>query len=293
MLVDSRLRLLIIESIRFNPNIFDTSCENQFRKLILEPFSTLDSAEGPYLVIIDGLDECVDSSSQGRLLAVIREAYRYVPAASFRLVFIVCSRPELLIRHAFAHQGFTPILSRIEINASGQSNKDITAYLFDQFAFLRQKHHRLLCYDSEDGLWPAEDDIFQLARRACGQFIFAVTVIKYIDTIDDLPQDRLQTILQLRTEGIPSSPYPELDLLYCQILSTCSNWAKVQPVLRLLVTPHRSGGNFSFRGRSIAWRSAWIMSLLLELRESEIAVLLSRLHSVLYIPESGTWTSEF
>ncbi|ESK81538.1 nwd2 [Moniliophthora roreri MCA 2997] len=286
MLVDSRLRLLIIDSIRSDPNMFDTSCENQFRKLILEPFFKLDAAEGPYLVIIDGLDECVEFSSQGRLLAMIREAYTYVPATPFRLIFIVCSRPELLIRHGFAHQGFAPILSRIEINASGQSNKDITAYLFDQFASLRQKHHRFLCYNSEDGLWPAEDDIFQLARRACGQFIFAVTVIKYVDTIDDLPQDRLQTILQLRTEGIHNSPYPELDLLYRQILSACSKWAKVQPVLRLLVTPHRSAGNLSLRGKGIAWRSAWIMSLLLDLRESEIAVLLSRLHSVLYVPES-------
>ncbi|EEB99146.1 hypothetical protein MPER_01229, partial [Moniliophthora perniciosa FA553] len=119
-----------------------------------------------------------------------------------------------------------------------------------------------------------------LVWRASAQFIFAVTVIKYIDTRDELPQDRLKTILMIRSEDIPDSPYPELDLLYRQILSTCSNWSKTRLVLRILVT--RSLTNTGLY--PMPPRSGFIKGIL-KLRVGEVETLLSRLHSVLRIPD--------
>ncbi|EEB90778.1 hypothetical protein MPER_10971 [Moniliophthora perniciosa FA553] len=118
------------------------------------------------------------------------------------------------------------------------------------------------------------------------QFIFAATVIKYIDTDDELPQDRLGTILRIYVERESGSPYSDLDLLYHQVLSTCRRWEKVQAVLRLLVTPPDKPSYVQYSD-NISWRSSEMVALLLNLRKGEVETILSRLHSVLQIPESG------
>ncbi|EEB99000.1 hypothetical protein MPER_01391 [Moniliophthora perniciosa FA553] len=55
----------IIEAIREDPMILNSTVENQFQKLIVEPCSQMAGAEwedSPNVIIIDGLDECLRSS---------------------------------------------------------------------------------------------------------------------------------------------------------------------------------------------------------------------------------------
>src|SRR6266576_5216889 len=65
-----------------------------------------------------------------------------------------------------------------------------------------------------------------LVSKASGQFIYASTVIKFIDDDDCNPREQLDIILKLRPVN-SSSPYAQLDQLYIQILSQ-------QPDVRLL-----------------------------------------------------------
>ncbi|EEB90379.1 hypothetical protein MPER_11421 [Moniliophthora perniciosa FA553] len=127
---DSPLRTVlgphIIEAIRSDPNIFHTSFERQFEKLIVEPCF---KAEGvawddlPLVIEVDGLDECFHHPSQERLLAIICRV------ATFRTpvpwAFIVFSRPDVQIRDALVHGGFDAILKRFTIQPSEEVNKDI------------------------------------------------------------------------------------------------------------------------------------------------------------------------
>ncbi|ESK91749.1 nwd2 [Moniliophthora roreri MCA 2997] len=280
---------LVIEAIRLNPNIFLTSSENQFRKLLLEPYSKLEldqQRQLPNLIVVDGLDECIDPSSQQGLLDIIGHAILFSVPMSF--IFLILSRPEPQIRHGFDSTNFVSILECLPISDEtirflghlSESDCDIERYLSGQFSLLRKKHRAAL--RDEGPSWPSRDAIRDLVRRASGQFLFAVTVIKYIDTRDHLPQDRLKTILMAQASDNPDSPYPDLDLLYRQILSVCRNWGRVRPILRLLVTPHPEDTEDV---STIRWRSTPIIASLLKLRTGEVETLLSRLHSVIYVPE--------
>ncbi|ESK86868.1 nwd2 [Moniliophthora roreri MCA 2997] len=264
---------LIIETIRANPKIFGTSFETQFRKLLLEPFAKLTPAERhgfPYLIVIDGLDECIDPRSQERFLETIGYAIAF--STPFPFIFLICSRPEPQIRDSFDNADFATSLKRLTIS-------DTTI--------------RFLGFTSEADYksWPGKDVIWDLVWRASGQFIFAATVIKYIDTRDELPQDRLKTILMIQADGISDSPYYDLDLLYRQILSTCSRWDRVYPILRVLVTPHFSLHSLplspfeSSAIRCSILRSKLTVAKLLKLRAGDLETILSRLHSVIHIPE--------
>ncbi|KAK7033682.1 hypothetical protein VNI00_012682 [Paramarasmius palmivorus] len=172
------------------------------------------------------------------------------------------------------------------MNSLEELNRDIERYFESQFSFLRTKYRNTLRY--EGPCWPEERVINELVRRADGQIVFAATVIRYIDTRDELPQERLATVHRVLVEdGAEESPYSALDMLYCQILSTCRKWEKVQPILRLLVTPY-SFPDIDYtdhRGTGVLWRSLAMLARLLNLRVEQVRVVLERLHSVLLIPD--------
>ncbi|KAI3616867.1 nacht and wd40 domain-containing protein [Moniliophthora roreri] len=292
----------IVKAIRSNPRIFDTTVENQFQRLIIEPCSLMIGAERENtsnVIIIDGLDECLRSSvdpptapthktvqsrpphqerPQERLLALIRNvATSHIPTP---WIFLVFSRPEPQIRCAFAP--FGTILTELAMTSSPEARRDIRKYFVNQFAKLRREHPAL---QDEDASWPGNNSINQLVDRADGQFVFAATVIKYIETCNvflEMPQDRLDTIIRIYVDSDLDSPYSDLDLLYLEILSFCrEKWVKVQPILCLLATPHYNSGNNTF---GIHWRSPSMIALLLNLKKGEVVTLLSGLHSVLHIP---------
>jgi len=97
-------------------------------------------------------------------------------------------------------------------------NDDIWRYLEDKLFHIFTK-----CHISP---LPSDSDIQHLVKKASGQFIYASTVIKFIDDEDCHPKEQLDIILNLRPVA-SSSPYAQLDQLYIQILSQ-------QPDVRLL-----------------------------------------------------------
>ncbi|KAK7025952.1 hypothetical protein VNI00_015867 [Paramarasmius palmivorus] len=288
----------IIEAIRSDPKIFHTTFENQFQKLVLEPCSkvALEAWDNlPNVIVIDGLDECILIPSQERLVTMIRKA---IPRC--RLIFLIASRPEPRICRAFDHESFTSLMHRLSIGNSPESTRDITTYFHHQFAQLQDTHHALR---GTDVSWPGEDVIWQLVKRACGQFIFAVTVMKYLESDDDLPTERLETILRIRVEDLPESPYPALDLLYHQILETCPNWEEVRRLLCLLVTP-KPQSLWDWDNRPLLFpalpsslpfpisvlRSTECVASILGFNAGKIKCLIFKLHAVItWVPNSTDW----
>ncbi|KAK7044112.1 hypothetical protein VNI00_007829 [Paramarasmius palmivorus] len=290
---------LIIEAIRAHPNVFQTSAENQFQKLLLEPFSQLTQAQRqglPNLIVVDGLDECVDLPSQGRLLGIIDRAISFTASNPFSFIFLVCSRPEPSIRHGMNSAVFASCLARVEISRTTiqftgkltESDLDIQRYLLEKFAELREKHYSVLRHEGE--VWPSEEQVMDLVKRASGQFIFAVTVVNYLDTCDERPQDRLETILSTEPGDLPESPYPALDMLYQSIVSTCRHWEKVYPILRFLVTPHPPKTLYVELDNEIDLNLPSNITRLFQLKPGEIETLLSKLHSVIHVAENANFT---
>ncbi|KIK61940.1 hypothetical protein GYMLUDRAFT_115183, partial [Collybiopsis luxurians FD-317 M1] len=124
-----------------------------------------------------------------------------------------------------------------------ESGVDLTRYLCDEFNRIRQDHGPAMVHVSEN--WPGEGIVRQLVRRACGQFIYAATIILNIT----VPEDH-------------DSPYPDLDVLYLQILSVCKQKELLLDVLAHLLNKSHPVG--------------------------KVRMLLFGLHSVLYIPDKDS-----
>ncbi|KAK7033681.1 hypothetical protein VNI00_012681 [Paramarasmius palmivorus] len=272
----------IIENIARDPNILHTSCENQLRQLILEPcFGVKPTVRKdlPSLLIVDGLDECVDINEQERVLELLRMLLAAPTSPSW--IILTCSRPEPQIRDALHQPNFDRDLVSYDMNTSDELNRDIARYLKDEFSRLHRKYRRVL--GIQGTIWPGDDVIDELVQRADKQMIFAVTVIKYIDTRDDPPQDRLASVRRILVNAGIDSPYSTLDTLYHQILSTCGKWDRVQPILRLLVTPHKDPSSPDV-DIDYPWRSSAMIAQFLGIQEAQVQVALDSLHSVLRFP---------
>ncbi|KAF9261563.1 hypothetical protein L218DRAFT_817381, partial [Marasmius fiardii PR-910] len=221
-------------------------------------------SELPHLVIIDGVDECIHVGSQKRLLSMIQASTPTVP-----LDFLVFSRPEPHISHIFHHESFIPAPSCLALGDFTESVwEDIKEYLHHQFAHIREVHRHSLFHLQDS--WPGNSVIAELLDRATGQFIYATT---------------LDVILQAKRMANSSSPYPDLDLLYSQILQFCLNEdRKLQQILRLIVSPF---GHYT-TSSEVGYTSVWALEHLLALSEGEVSALLSGLHSILDIPTIQT-----
>ncbi|KAG7091300.1 hypothetical protein E1B28_010346 [Marasmius oreades] len=282
---------LINHIIRSMPEILDKNWEHQFRTLIEEPCTQVDPRQWlqlPRLVIIDGVDECIEVKSQKRLLQIIRNATPTLP-----LDFLIFSRPEPHISHTFRHESFIPSPFRMALGDFAVWD-DIETYLRHEFARIREEHWDTL--PSPQARWPGDNVIHQLLCKATGQFIYVTTVMKYIDTgkIPVAPGQRLEIILRAKRVVQSTSPYPDLDLLYSQILQCCVDEdGNLRKILQLIVSPfgahHVLKSPFRLRGSSsIGLRSLCALEQLLDLSEGEAAALLSGLHSILGIPASRT-----
>ncbi|KAE9405876.1 hypothetical protein BT96DRAFT_1015348 [Gymnopus androsaceus JB14] len=273
-------------AVRENPSIVHAVLEEQFRDLIVLPciwltttcrLTTEQWKDLPRLIVIDGLDECIDIASQERLLSIIRQAKTATPPLPFE--FLICSRPEPRIRNAFSHQDFHRILDCTDIGESFESGKDIANYLKHEFSRVRREHGRSMAHTAED--WPGNGIIQQLVQKACGQFIYAATVIKYVGDYDGFPVERLEIILKITVPDDFDSPYPDLDLLYMQILSVCPKTKLFFDVIAHIMRP-----DDTFFDKFYERTSAFVLEGLFFLPKGKIWALLSRLHSVLLIPEN-------
>ena len=95
-------------------------------------------------------------------------------------------------------------------------------------------------------LWPSPEDIQWLVEKSSGQFIFASTVTKYVNSHHHWPPDWLKIILgQYKPCGDSDTPFAELDGLYHFILLSVTNIEKVKDVLTILILhPLFPFGNF-------------------------------------------------
>ncbi|KAL0563760.1 hypothetical protein V5O48_018304, partial [Marasmius crinis-equi] len=233
-----------------DPVITGADWEDQFERLICKPCNQVDSELWktlPRLVVIDGLDECMDidepettnqdrhaweRDGQRRLLSMIQNS---VTAPSpLPLRFLIFSRPEHTISNLL-HTNSFPDLEQTDMRElRTEADSDIYLYLCQEFARLVKERHDARL----DASWPGEKAIQQLTCMSDGHFIYVVTAVKYVmdDDPSSHPQERLNIILHPKP-----SIYPDLhplDKLYLQILQPFFDIRKqLLPLLQLVITP--------------------------------------------------------
>ena len=288
------MRPFIERAVELDPNIFSRRLEVQLAKLVLEPFECVYRARGshtlPHVIIIDGLDECVEPTEQKALLSLLTFALRdRMPG--WRV--LVSSRAELAISNLFNNAPLMSISTRIALDSDEhKSDDDIRRFLEDRFEVIKQTHSKRMYIPLD---WPGSNTINTLVRKSSGQFIYASTVIKYVGSEYHSPCRRLETLLGIREA--PSDghdlPFVELDSLYTHILSS-TRVADVETTCRVVAlcisyfdsviwmwderTEEEFGPNgFEFIG------------VMMDKDEEELSLILSELGSIIFLDCDCNW----
>ena len=219
------LRQHINRIMELDPTLHTKSMGVQLQTLIVDAFKCLSPfPRRSYLVIIDGLDECHDKTTQQLILQFLYESIR---VHKLPLRFLVGSRPESHIRHSFDRESLYTITHRIVLDETFHPGRDIRIFLRDGFA--------KICADNSimshvEQPWPAEGIIDLLVQRSSGQFIYAATVLKFVGADFCSPTKQLALVLAPDPTALS-----DLDLLYTQILSVYPSAVNIVEVLGIII----------------------------------------------------------
>ncbi|KAJ7821022.1 hypothetical protein B0H14DRAFT_3146902 [Mycena olivaceomarginata] len=213
----------ICQVVEDDPSITNRSLSVQLQRLIIEPCRQ--ALYGRTLtVIIDGLDECEGQDIQQEILSSIG---RSLDEPQLPLRFLVASRPEPHIRETLI-AALNGIHRPVNIN---QSFEDVEKYLLAEFARIHRERRDTM--STVPFPWPSPEIIDNLVKKSSGYFIYASTVIKFIDDKHFRPTKRLEVIVGIK-EPDCGSPFAALDQLYTQILSEVRDQPRLLKILVII-----------------------------------------------------------
>jgi hypothetical protein len=278
----------VLEALEKDPALFSRSIQVQIQALIVKTLNAVATDETlaptflsyPRLIILDGLDECRTTSGQTHILNALSTAAKHL---RFPLCFLIASRPEQNIRQAFNDRnGLGSCSFSIALDDTYQPDDDIRAFLQSIFDEIKRNHPSTAQLPTS---WPSSEDIGQLVKKSSGQFILASTVAKYVNSHRHWPPDRLKIIFGQSAPG-QETPFAELDSLYHLILSSVADIEKVKDVLMILVLqPFSELASWSPQTTALIERFLFY-------RPGEINMILTDLHSIIYVPFPGDKISE-
>ena len=260
----------IANAIAAEPSICSRSLQTQFKTLIIEPLECVMSSESnslsrPLLIIVDGLDE-ITQSARNLILEIMFES---LPCLHGHIKLLAVSRPEYDIERSFKSTSVLRHLSTIGLLGDLQAYEDVRLYLRDKFQKIKRTHPLRELFDP---YWPSDDAIDQLVKKSSGYFIYASTVIKFIENDFAQPQKRLEVILHLRTTS--HKPYAILDALYLNILtSSRANRALVVKILSTVVLADQFDDQLSYKCQFMKTDQFLETILLLDPGEVQLALL--------------------
>ena len=265
------MRKEICKAVENDLQILHRQHRTQMKQLIVQPLLSPTSSSlrqpVPFLVIVDGLDECDRIEDQSKLLSQI---LKLVQTYHLPLLFLIVSRPEPHIRKFF-HTTPPETSTKLSLYGDHQAQEDICVFLQSGFTKIHNSDRHADIMKHVRKPWPSYDVVHLLAERSGGYFIYASMLLKYIDEENISCLDRLQEVLNISDSG--SAVFAELDELYTQILSTCPN--------RRLLLRMLGGVLIHTAEHRTVPESVESTQTLLGLRSGEGIVTLRGLHSVL------------
>ena len=184
----------VLALLGHDPTILSRAPAMQMKALIVDPLNMIPNealGQCPRVIIINGLDECINCRSQDTILKFLAQFTQQL--TSFH--FLISSRPQLEIRDTSSSDILRPITHTLPLEHDHQSNEDV-------YHFFTSKFQKLLV--RRPHLPEPKADVDTLAKKSSGHFIYAATVIRYIESRRHQPKDRLKMVLDSKSsEGHP------------------------------------------------------------------------------------------
>ncbi|KAF8809941.1 hypothetical protein BYT27DRAFT_7187250 [Phlegmacium glaucopus] len=268
-------RTQIEDAIERDPAIFKKTIQTQIDTLLIKPFQSVPThiVSCKKLIIIDGLDECNHSQAQVAILDAISRSF---PKHNLPIIFLIVSRPEVDIVASFnGKEALKSIHRRLALDDIYQPDDDIRLFFSDKFEEIRLTHPLRSTIPIS---WPTQPTLDTLVRKSSGQFIYAATVVRFVESNCHRPSARLNIILGISPPG-KMNPFAELDALYHHIFSSVDDIQLTLHVLSLyVVNPYLAD-----RLRA----SALSPELFLSLEQGDIQIALINLASIVRYDESS------
>ncbi|KAI0081164.1 hypothetical protein K474DRAFT_1588318, partial [Panus rudis PR-1116 ss-1] len=183
---DSSFKSTLCLALKRDPDLARRSIDVQFRRLFVQPLLSMRRTEIPLVIVLDGLDECVD---HGLMQDILRTITSSVSNLHGRVKLFVTSRPEWHITRILKHEEGNHVLPyNLQEMESGQATRDITVYLQNSLHDIAQRRNWGLS-------WPSEDELTALITAADGLFIYATTLVRFADRARMEPHDILRILV--------------------------------------------------------------------------------------------------
>ena len=223
---DSDLRASLVEVLRktrVDPGNADI--ELHFKRMIEEPltenFKKL--SERHPVVVLDALDECGLSASQAAQRTIFLDTLTGWCRLPSGLKLIVTGRDELVPKSFHDGHLFRRIVlpHAEDISSDPEVSNDIRLFLMTRLTDIQTR------FPSLSPAWPGNAIIEQLTTHAAGLFIWASTLVKFIEDEESIPSAKLDLILGGKfREGARN-----MDALYSQILA--NSFGRSKDTLRI------------------------------------------------------------
>lgn len=253
----------LLEELKANPQAAHKPARQQIEALLIKPSASLASYAYPIVFVIDALDECSDGREIASLISAIADF-----ESDVKFKFILTSRPEMHIRGTPisnpAHYSVLHLHTIGEVEVTADIRRYITG--------------TLNAVDSDTD-WYTNEDLESLVDISRGLFIFASTVLRYIQARVHAKgrKERLQKVTSAAS-GTTAATI-SLDKIYEMILLEAARSDAVdvdeldetKRVLACILTARTS-------------LSAQALAELLDVEVDDVRGSLERLHSVVYMP---------
>ena len=197
----------IVTVIKKDPTLVYTSLISQLENLLINPLS---ATKVSCVIVIDALDECIDNQPASAILSVLGRFAKQLPLVKF----FITGRPEPRIRTGFRLpllEPLTQIFLLHGVESSSVSN-DIQLYLTQRLSAIAKQRSDLELPNP----WPCNNDIKTLTEKSSGLFIFASTLVRFIESEHHSPEDRLKLVC--KNDGTTYEGRAGIDSLYSQVL---------------------------------------------------------------------------
>lgn len=264
----------ICEAIEKHHDINQQALSDQWKHLIFLPLRSLGGHQDQcrsLLLVIDALDECDNLND----IKVILKLFAQVKdLKGIQLRIMVTSRPE------------TPILTGFRaINQSVHHDfvlHDVSLSIVrhDIFIYIESKLSEIRDDRGLPPSWPGQERVELLVESACGLFIYAATVCRFIEYPYGNPEERLTLIENSDKE---ESPLENLYSTYFDILSnsidrTCNREQRNRQIERFKKCIGPIVVMFDLLSKEALCK-------LITLKPGEIEAILPHLRSVLDVPD--------
>ncbi|RXW17165.1 hypothetical protein EST38_g8689 [Candolleomyces aberdarensis] len=220
-------------ALKANPGLLTqgVSLTVQLEQLVYEPFQAALKrglivkalVKGPFLIVVDGLDECEDRQGVVTFIDHMLDFFKKHPSIPLR--FFIASRVEEHIRTRLENDGV--LLGNLNNHSA---DEDIEMFLQASFQGAANNDRVVQEYIRMHGEWPTKSHMNRLIWHIKGSFVLASTIFKFIvqpATEEDpsTPMDRLPLALEMNG----------LDGLYAQTLARSQKLPHFRNIISTIV----------------------------------------------------------